>query len=492
MIRVTLLLLSFFYTYATFANTTIEAHFEKIKQNPAQLYAFLKAMPKGGELHYHFSGSAHPEWMLGLAATQAFCLDKKKWALTPKQKQCAGLPSTALAQHEHWYKKILNAWSFHHFHPGAESAHDHFFSAFSKFYAVYLQNRGALLALMMQHAVDQHEQYLEIMFLPTPVPVWEHPPARFSMTQLATYHQQLMHSPAFLKSVTQSMAEMNAIQRAARHTLHCDKNPALPACQIEVAFLYNAKRDQPLDKIFPQLLQGFLLAQQRSSVVGVNFMQPEDAPTPLRDYHQHMQLFDYLHQQYPNVHIALHAGELTQKVALNSSRDHIRQAVLLGHAERIGHGVDIRFEKKPEDLVAYLSNKRVAVEVCLTSNQRILQMNAAQHPLTYFLKHHVPVVLSTDDEGVLRTTLTREYLLATQRYALNYPTLKQISRNSLTYAFLPGESIWANARTAELKAPCVQLTDATCLRWIASSKKATLQWRLERAFVAFEAGELAQ
>ena len=50
----------------------------------------------------------------------------------------------------------------------------------------------------------------------------------------------------------------------------------------------------------------------------------------------------------------------------------------------------------------------------------------------------VPVVLSTDDEGVSRTHLTQEYLRATLSYNLTYSDLKQIVRNSIQYSFLPG------------------------------------------------------
>jgi adenosine deaminase len=61
----------------------------------------------------------------------------------------------------------------------------------------------------------------------------------------------------------------------------------------------------------------------------------------------------------------------------------------------------------------------------------------ATHPLHYYLDHQVPVVLSTDDEGILRTDLTREYVRAVMEQQLDYQQLKTITRNAITYSFLP-------------------------------------------------------
>ena len=72
---------------------------------------------------------------------------------------------------------------------------------------------------------------------------------------------------------------------------------------------------------------------------------PEDGYVSMRDYTLQMKMLDYLHSLYPKVHITLHAGELAPGlVPPEGLRFHIRQAVELGHAERIGHGVDVMYE----------------------------------------------------------------------------------------------------------------------------------------------------
>ena len=60
---------------------------------------------------------------------------------------------------------------------------------------------------------------------------------------------------------------------------------------------------------------------------------------------RHMRPVEYLHSLYPKVHITLHAGELAPgMVPPEGMKFHIRQAVEIGHAERIGHGVDAMYE----------------------------------------------------------------------------------------------------------------------------------------------------
>jgi adenosine deaminase len=62
--------------------------------------------------------------------------------------------------------------------------------------------------------------------------------------------------------------------------------------------------------------------------------------------------------------------------------------------------------------------------------------------LPLYRKFHVPVALSTDDEGVSRIDLTHEYVRAVMEYNLGYSDLKQMVRTGLEHDFLPGRSLW--------------------------------------------------
>jgi adenosine deaminase len=197
-------------------------------------------------------------------------------------------------------------------------------------------------------------------------------------------------------------------------------------------------------------------------------------------------MLDYLHRLYPKVHISLHAGELAPGlVPPDGLRFHIRQAVEIAHAERIGHGVDVMYEDHPETLLDEMATHHVMVEINLTSNDVILGVSGTNHPLPLYLKHGVPVALSTDDEGVSRIDLTHEYVRAAEDFGLDYPTLKQLARNSLTYSFLPGESLWTT-KACQGETLGDSQPGTSCQRFLASSEKATSQWELERRLHTFE------
>ena len=143
-------------------------------------------------------------------------------------------------------------------------------------------------------------------------------------------------------------------------------------------------------------------------------------------------------------------------------------------------------------LLAEMKRRDVLVEICLTSNDVILGVRGSRHPFPEYLNAGVPVTLATDDEGVSRIDLTNEYLRAAETYGLGYRQLKQLSRNSLTYSFLAGDSLWRSASDPQPVAACAgqrpdQSPSPACQSFLAANDKARIQWDLERAFHAFEA-----
>jgi adenosine deaminase len=215
----------------------------------------------------------------------------------------------------------------------------------------------------------------------------------------------------------------------------------------------------------------------------VNFVQPEDWLVPVRDYDLHMKMLDYMHRQYPKVNITLHAGELAfGQVMPDVLGTHIPKAIDMGHAQRIGHGVDVMYYPEPDDLLQEMAQKHVAVEIALTSNDFILGVRGEQHPFMQYMKAGVPLVLATDDEGVSRSDITHEYQRAVETYGLSYADLKRLSRNSLEYSFLPGASMWSACPEASAKAP----QSTACNQVVRSSEKAKEQGRLEQEFAQFE------
>ena len=326
----------------------------------------------------------------------------------------------------------------------------------------------------------QHEKYLEILLLPKHIPA---PSPPLVLKDLEKRYQFLMHQATFQQQVTEALQELTHLQVHARHVLGCERQPERPACLVKVSFQYHALREQPLAQVFAQALQGFLMASRSRSVVGVNLVQEEAGQMALRDYKAHMAVFNYLHHRYPKVPISLHAGELSRAMAVKHPA-HIREVIEIGMRPHRSRAALLQ-EPHYQDYCSRWQSAHCRIN--LTSNQRLIHMQGGAHPLPLYLKYHVPIVLSSDDEGFLRTSLTREYFIAAQRYRLPYHTLKQFSRNALTYSFLPGRSLWQNPQHAQVVPVCRQLSQA-CRRFLARSEKARLQWALEREFEVFERG----
>jgi len=214
----------------------------------------------------------------------------------------------------------------------------------------------------------------------------------------------------------------------------------------------------------------------------------------MRDYTLHMQMLDYLHTLYPKVNISLHAGELAPGlVPPEGLRFHIRQAVELGHAQRIGHGVDVMDEDNAPGLLKQLADKHVMVEINLSSNEGILGIEGDQHPFPIYRLNHVPVALSTDDEGVSRIDITHEYVRAAIDYNLTYQDIKQLARTGMEHDFLPGPSLWAQPdlftyAVQQCKSDTLGTDEpsSSCKAFLDGSQKAQAQWEQERRFRIFE------
>lgn len=213
----------------------------------------------------------------------------------------------------------------------------------------------------------------------------------------------------------------------------------------------------------------------------------------MHDFDLHMNMLNYLHGVYPKVHISLHAGELSLGLATPEGLSfHIRESVEVGHAERIGHGVDVMNEHDPLGLLREMGERGIMVEICLTSNDTILGVKGDDHPFPIYRRYNVPVALATDDEGVSRSDLTHEYLRAVQSYNLSYSDLKDMARTSLEHSFLPGASLWRDERGAHAVAACEadhvrnSKPSPVCQSFLAANERARSQWKLEEEFAGFE------
>jgi adenosine deaminase len=279
---------------------------------------------------------------------------------------------------------------------------------------------------------------------------------------------------------------------------HCDSATSAPACAVEVRYIYQVLRGFPPEQVFAQTLLGFETVKASMDAgddtwVGVNLVMPEDGFISMRDYTLHMKMIAYLHSVYPKVHISLHAGELAMGlVPPEGLRFHVKQAVEIAGAERIGHGVDVMYEDNARQLLQEMADKHIMVEINLSSNEGILGVKGDEHPFPVYRSARVPVALSTDDEGVSRIDLTNEYVRAAIDYDLSYRDLKQLARTGIEHSFLPGASLWAKpddyrSTVDACRTDFTGETPTSCADFLRGSQKAAAQWELERRFRNFEA-----
>jgi adenosine deaminase len=470
-------------------------YLESVRHQPSLLLAFLQQMPKGGDLHNHLWGSIYAESFIQWAAQDGLCVERASMTLvSPPCNESAGKPPASQALKDPaLYAQLVDAFSMRDWNAARDSGHDHFFESFYKFGAAATGHTGDMLAEAAEHAAQDHVTYLELMFGPGRSQaidlgsrvVWSDDFAQMRQKLLANGLPEVI--AAGRKSLDEDLARM-------RQDLHCGEASAQPGCLVTVRCLFEVLRGLPPGQVFAQILAGFELAQADPRVVGLNLVMPEDWYVPMHDFHLHMRMIDYLHGLYPRVHISLHAGELAQgMVPPQGLNFHIRDSVETGHAERIGHGVDVMHETDPSALIKEMARRNVLVEICLTSNDLILGVRGNQHPLPIYIKYGAPVALATDDEGVSRSDMNQEYLRAVEGYDLSYEQLKGMARASLEHSFLPGASLWKDAHTFRRVDTCAADSPAksglspACRKLLAGSQRAQVQWREEAEFNKFEA-----
>jgi len=484
-----------------------------LRQGPGPLRAFLTGFPKGADLHVHLSGAVYAETFIGDAGVDGLCVDTA--ALSFAKPPCRGklIPAKDLAgdispPNQALYDRLIDSFSMRGFVPLSEwSGHDQFFATFAKFGGLNKSHIGEWVDEVAGRAAAQNQQYLELMETPPFIHAaqiahaigWSPELAQGGADDFARLRQELLDR-GLRDEVAAGRDDVRNAEAKRQQLEHCGEAQAAAACQVEIRYIYQVLRGNPPEQVFAQALLGFetvaaSMEANDGTWVGINFVMPEDGLIAMRDYTLHMRMLGYLHSVYPQVHISLHAGELAEGlVPPEGLRFHIRQAVELGHAERIGHGVDVMHEDDAEGLLKELAERHILIEINLSSNEGILGIKGHRHPFPVYRSEHVPVALSTDDEGVSRIDITHEFVRAALEYGLSYRDLKQLARSGMEHDFLSGPSLWASPD--DFRAPVLACGGQTlgadnpspdCRTFLAGSQKATAQWELERRFRAFEA-----
>lgn len=426
---------------------TANSYFEKIRHNEAALTAFFSQMPKGGDLHHHFSGSIYAEPMLEDAINEDFYLNTATMEVMRQKPNTGNWEqfSTINKRGELYdYKqKIMEKWSAKDYNGISYPSDKLFFESFGKFSPTIPGHFGEGLLELKKRAISENVSYIETQLSTIP--------SDLSTADLTDFNIQLRAAAATKdEKVVKKILEM-------LYKTFKNRNATKDAQDFNTNFVSKMHNDLKIDDVnftmryqnfvlrfmepvdlFKNLVIAFISADSSSLMAGVNIVSPEDGEIAMKDYWLHMVMFNYCHTVFPTVKYSLHAGELTLGVVQPEDlTTHINDAIYVAGANRIGHGVDMAYEKNAYSLLQYMAQYNIPIEINLASNEFILKVKENRHPILLYKEFNVPIVISTDDAGILRTNMTEQYVLLATRYTeVNYADIKRYVYNSINYSFI--------------------------------------------------------
>ena len=157
----------------------------------------------------------------------------------------------------------------------------------------------------------------------------------------------------------------------------------------------------------------------------------------------HREAYQYVHEHFLGK--TVHAGE-------DYGPESIFQAITDLHADRLGHGTWLFDEDRISDedvtskvdyvsrLAQYIADRRITIEVCLTSNQQTIPELAdlTKHPFAKMREARLSTTLCTDNRLVSQTTVTDEILKAVTTFGVDRTELKHLMIYGFKRSFYPG------------------------------------------------------
>jgi adenosine deaminase len=200
---------------------------------------------------------------------------------------------------------------------------------------------------------------------------------------------------------------------------------------LDCGLIVCAMRNQ--DTALSLRLAELALSYRNHGCVGFD-LAGEEAGHPAN---HHLEAFQIIKRS--NFNITIHAGE-------SFGPESIWQAVQYCGAHRIGHGVRLVEDIVIYDhkvirvggLAQYILDHRIPLEVCLSSNVHTgAAASLEEHPFPYFWSEGYRVTLSTDNRLMSKTTMTKEYAIAVNKYGLSFDDLEKLTLNAMKSSFAP-------------------------------------------------------
>ena len=434
----------------------LDSLLQTLRTNEAALRIFFSSMPKGGDLHHHYSGSIYAEKYIDIAKSA------NAWINTVTLE--VKFDSSDILMNKEWKKfltleKEMGEYNFQqillkHFSTKDYSrsdgitSYDDFFETFNRFGSStnQISNASGLLWLK-QNAIQQKVSYIETMLETIPCGKL---PASFNhlndslliyqasndTTKLFSLFNTLKYS---LLNKNNKLCLENYLKELEKEHTRIQIDDSLFTLRYQTYVL----RILPPIQVLSQMITSFEAAKEDTLLVGINMVAPEHHPIALRDYRLHMRMFQYCAKMWPNVSVSLHAGELSEGlVSPENLHFHIQEAVDIAGAKRIGHGTALAFEQDVLSLIERMKAKKTVIEINYHSNRFILGSTHKNHPLYLYHKANIPIVICTDDAGVLRTDHNGEFIqIALDFPSLTYNDFKEFAFNSINHSFIKGVEV---------------------------------------------------
>jgi len=155
----------------------------------------------------------------------------------------------------------------------------------------------------------------------------------------------------------------------------------------------------------------------------------------------HIEAYQFAHKHF--LKKTVHAGEAY-------GPESIFQAITDLHADRIGHGFNLlspwlihddKTDKQRyiSDLSEYIADRRITLEVCITSNLQTMPnlKTIHHHAFGDFLERRLSVTFCTDNRLVSNTTVTQELLLAIEAFKMTPSDVKHCLIYGFKRSFFP-------------------------------------------------------
>ena len=254
------------------------AQFEKASETHTTLRAFLRRMPKGGDLHTHLSGAVYAERFIAWAAQEGLCVDLENVVLAKPQCDRAGArPLSDAMRDQKLYDRLVNAFSMRDFlpTPAVPTAHDEFFAVFDRFGAVSGSRLVDMTVDQLKLYDGENVQYVEFM-----VSSWcPNDREKFSSAVAGASEDAAklaaLEASGLAECVAGKRSDLAAAFGKISAAMGCEADNTQAGCRVTFRYIVQIYRDNTPDEVFIQTATAAALIRAEPRLVGLNLHAPD-------------------------------------------------------------------------------------------------------------------------------------------------------------------------------------------------------------------------